>query len=1048
MDRTTSRRIYNEFTTEVDINRPDGILRSSDVDKYVEKALKPLIEEGKAFRRVSVNRRTGIRSTRYSYQGGKNIQDSINAILAEMPASLGYDLDPVTGNVSGTNKPPPMSVTNQGRHYYNETRERILDPRTAAAIRADALRAGGVSTVADARGYTTVILRAGLSGETRKMRRLVDETDAKYLAGELPSSALADGASPATILERARAQITRQANLKDARQAAIEDYIQAHPDSQLAIERAIKTQKVTNREEKARVLAAERTPGTPEFQTKIFRDLRAQDAREDTVEKFIEQNQNSRLAVRKRQRTWARRRQKAKQLGGRTIHTARAAVITAVGTILALITTGVALLAKSYQVITQIGSDIRKRAISEAKFNFAPDTVRGFEIFAAERGGMDRDLLVRAAGGIQTSWSTPLNYADSGFNQLAPYLRENTVHLVKMATAEGDANVLDIMSTVIDDLILQSLRGVSGAKTFDPSSAEGRHRAFSGNLTALSSHNEAWGELMNLYWQDFLSSGASNIGTWKVADRNGQMRSMSFENWVTQVDWAKQYQKNTGLSSPVIRDVAQETYGLVSNFVGTFSNLGTDIITGLSGYFGQVVENLRNIINNWLSPYFPAFAMKENQRAEYLNTQSQMLANRLLPGYETDAKRALLDIRYDYDLAKFREVIEAIGRGDINSIPYQVDLTALRDNMSVFTRYYHVQDIIKNIETERTKAAGDNNYVQKYIVGTSSSIATVSGERALVLQNRLDRGAQNIRIRPPEQDTQITKQDFRKQVAIGVVNAPNAVGRAVDQVVKTAASMVNPRTVRLERSIEQTGQNIARYKGKKGVFGIKPLYDTMERDLRELVQAYDRAGEYYRALGALQRLQLFYRNYPSELVKQNPAQRRSINKKIAQDSSWLWMGDNFAKAAQVLHPAELDAQIEERIRQVESQRKYANTQTDLASRGRVQQRTTNEITAAGLEAKVAERLDAEADLSHNPDLESMYRWLRANRANAIYLDAFDERNNRAMSDIIINFNTDGVVKKTIRIPNTYGLKKDVNLTRSAGITMDITAALEAESATE
>jgi hypothetical protein len=78
----------------------------------------------------------------------------------------------------------------------------------------------------------------------------------------------------------------------------------------------------------------------------------------------------------------------------------------------------------------------------------------------------------------------------------------------------------------------------------------------------------------------------------------------------------------------------------------------------------------------------------------------------------------------------------------------------------------------------------------------------------------------------------------------------------------------------------------------------------------------------------------------------------------------------------------------------------------------------------------------------------VYRWLAANRANTVYLDAFDERNNRAMSDIIINFLTDGVVKQTVRLPNTYGFKTDVPLRRRDSIIPDLTAALEACSATQ
>jgi hypothetical protein len=160
------------------------------------------------------------------------------------------------------------------------------------------------------------------------------------------------------------------------------------------------------------------------------------------------------------------------------------------------------------------------------------------------------------------------------------------------------------------------------------------------------------------------------------------------------------------------------------------------------------------------------------------------------------------------------------------------------------------------------------------------------------------------------------------------------------------------------------------------------------------------------------------------------------------------MGDHFAEASKVLHPAELVAAIGTRIRQIEAQRTYAEEYTDLASRAAAQQHTTNDTTATGLGIKIEERIGAEADRSRNPDLESMYHWLAANHANSIYLDAFDERSNRAMSDIIINFNTDGVVRQTLRIPNTYGLNTDVNLTRRAGIITDLTAALEAASPTQ
>jgi hypothetical protein len=423
MDRTAARRIFNEFTTEIDINRPDGILRSGDVDKYIENALKPLIEEGKAFKRVSVNRNAGIRSTRYAYQGGKNIQDSINAILAEMLPSLGYDVDSVTGNVSGTNRPPPVSVMNQGRHYYNETRERILDPRTAAAIRADALRAGGVASTDKASGYTTTLLRAGLSGETRRMRKLVNDTDVKYLAGELPSSALADGASPATIEERARAQVARQANLKDAKQAAIEDYIRAHPDSQLAIEEALMTQKVTNRDEKARLLEAERTPGTPEFRARVATSLGNRVARDDAMLQWAKQNKRNRLArPLAKQILKARRR---KTFVGRALEKSKSVVkATAIGAIVGAISAAVATAVKFLSGLPGLAADVHKIASKGASLGVTDERLRAFESLEGRLGGLEKGAVGSYLGTMHSQLSDVATGGnlDQTLSRIAPLL--------------------------------------------------------------------------------------------------------------------------------------------------------------------------------------------------------------------------------------------------------------------------------------------------------------------------------------------------------------------------------------------------------------------------------------------------------------------------------------------------------------------------------------------------------------------------------------------------------------------------------------------------
>jgi len=398
MDRTTARRIFNEFTSEIDLNSPDGLLRSSDVDRYIEQALKPLIEEGRAFKRVSVNRRTGIRSTRYAYQGGRNIQDSINAILSQMPADLGYDVDPATGNVRGTNRPPPMAIVSQGRHYYNETRERILDPRTAASIKAQALRAGGASITDKASGYTTTLVRAGLSGETRAMRGLVNETDQRYLAGLLPSSALADGASPATIEERARAQVARQANIKDARRAAIEDFIRANPASQLAIEEAAKLQRVTNREEKARLLEAERTPGTLEFQAAAERRLNRNAARDKAEEAWARKNKRDPLAKA------ILKRNRSRTAGGRALNRAMAAMrFGAIGVVLGAISIAVKTMVGFLSGLPALVENVRRISNKGASLGVTNKHLVDLEALESRLPGLEKGAIGNYLGSMHNN---------------------------------------------------------------------------------------------------------------------------------------------------------------------------------------------------------------------------------------------------------------------------------------------------------------------------------------------------------------------------------------------------------------------------------------------------------------------------------------------------------------------------------------------------------------------------------------------------------------------------------------------------------------------
>jgi hypothetical protein len=1039
MDRTTARRIYNEFTSEVDINRPDGILRSSDVDAYIEKALKPLIEEGKAFKQVSVDRRAGIRSTRYSYQGGKNIQDSINAILAEMPASLGYDVDPVTGNVSGTDKPPPMSVTNQGRRYYNEIRERILDPRAAAAIRADALRAGGIATTDKASGYTTTLIRAGLSGETRKMLKLVDDTDAKYLAGELPSSALADGASPATIEERARAQVSRQANLKDAKQAAIEDYITKHPDSPLAFEEAIKFQRVMNREDKQRILDAERTPGTKTFKERVFQNIRAREETAKATEEFIRLNPFSSLARQKQKRRWEQRKHAVKRGISGAAHLSRNALVALITGILGATLSGVSLLAKAFAAITDIGQNVRRQVINDTKLNFDAGTTRGWERFAEKRG-FGKDTLASAAGGIMAAWGNPLNYNDGNFNALAPYLKGGTKDLVRMASSGGDKNILKIMSMVIDDLVGFSIRGVAGTHDYS-SDQSGRTAAFAENAGALSAHNAAWGELMQMYWND-LQDPDSEFK--KIAAAAGQ--DTGFESWVTQGTWNPEFKETgNGISNMTVQQAAVKTMEAVSSLKGSLNSLKNDALERVVGSIAQTVEDFRSTVVNLLSYFFPVFAMKEQERAVFLNTQAQIDVERNIAGSKVEAEAVLKSAGYTGGTEGFRPIFEKLKKGDISafdetSVTNELIEKLISDDnsilLSTLANYYNDASVKERLEREsKNIEAGKNAAV---VVYNPSSNGTRISSDVMRSQMTLDRISKTWL--PLRSDTSVQFDEIASGLGIGILNIPGEVTRQWSQKLSDADIVKLNDTYRRQRIFIE---NMNEYPNGSIMAGVLPgthSFKQAEDAIHDRIRILHDLGRREDVVQAYNELIDFYQKYGHFARITDSKKAAELRERIRSNSEGLLFGDNLRRLAQTFAPSELVEVIRSQIGQYQTV-----SSRDTALPARSQRQTADNTYGHALSL----RQQISTGMSNKGILDDVYTWIRNNlpgEQRSIFVDVDEQalkENRAAVTNVYLDFGNG----KRIQVLS----QKNTGVQRDRRVLMDddvLRALTEAFSATQ
>jgi hypothetical protein len=598
--------MYNEFNLGVDTSNPGGALRYREFENYIDKALSAFIEEGKTLKSVRMNERTGQRSVNYAYHGGKKIQDSVNAILNEMPAAMGYDLDSA-GNVQGTGSPPPLSITQLGRHQYTEMRERVLDPRTLASIRAKILRSGGTSTVDKASGYTNMLIRGGLSGLPRSIQHLVDDTDRKYLDGELPSSALADGASPATIGERARAQVSRQAHIKDARRAAIEDYIKRNPRSQLAVDEAIKFQHVTNREEKARILKAERTPGTPEFKERVFRDLAGREARDTTVAEYLQKNPKSRLAKAAKA---AKRAGTARKVGGamfiadhirrQILHNISSAVHMAVQVLTSI-----------YKVVTSVGETIRKRNTDAMRYNLPTEEMKRLNQFAEGRTGLDSDVFAKVFGKIIGDFSDPTSFNARSVEFLAPLMRQDVRHLVGFLSSEADSP--DTTAYAILDSVMRATREGYGAGI----SGMSPDRAYMINYGKLLEYNESLAALFERWVKDLDKYGGLY--------GDGAIHT-SFDAYTRDARFAAATQP-TGLTTPATEIGAEDTVDQWEELKAIWLGLKNDIFANILSKLSDAVMYLRNMSRMVMGKFAPEYAEAEERAAIASN---QEIRNRVV----------------------------------------------------------------------------------------------------------------------------------------------------------------------------------------------------------------------------------------------------------------------------------------------------------------------------------------------------------------------------------------------------------------------------------
>jgi hypothetical protein len=522
------KELLNKLSTSIDLTNPNGLEMSAAFDRCVERVIKPIYPKGAKIRQTStVDDKSGLRTVDWSFRDTSNkIQQAVQAAVDNFVQSWGKQRGLIDGQgkaVEGAGS-IPMQVNGITPQVFNGTRTRILNPRTAASVAMKAVTSGGDFITDKNTGMSTwsvpdTALTIDGKNLSRSLRAEVREGDKRWLEGKVALSSLAEGASPANAEERAiatnnrnfrvtlakykamtpeqeqelaRLEIAKRERKKDFRADALQKFIEENPGSRLAIEEAIKTHNVTNREEKARLLAAERTPGTPEFQARVHRVLDRNEAQKKAVDAYAKANPKSDMARKKA--AMKRRRVLTKSLGWLTV---------VVGAITGVINIG----RKIFSSLLDVGSNVHKISMEGARFNMsAPEAAKLSARAKVMR--MDEGVFSKVLGGLDAALAGPrsgeaLNRFVNAVAPMSAQVSGKTIGETIQLFLNKSANPLELMQTGLDDAFNLALQGKNelGQRV-----AGGPQKAFSVLAKTLNSAQAGWGDILLEIGQKYYNS--------------------------------------------------------------------------------------------------------------------------------------------------------------------------------------------------------------------------------------------------------------------------------------------------------------------------------------------------------------------------------------------------------------------------------------------------------------------------------------------------------------------------------------------------------------
>jgi hypothetical protein len=461
------------------------------------------------------------------------------------------------------------------------------------------------------------------------------------------------------------------------------------------------------------------------------------------------------------------------------------------------------------------------------------------------------------------------------------------------------------MGLVIDNLVGSSMRGVAGTHDYSGDQS-GRTAAFAENATALSAHNAAWGDLMQMYWNDLQDPDS----TFKKATAAAG-RDTGFESWVTQGTWNAEYKETgNGISNMTVQQAAINTMEAISSLKGSLNSLKNDALERIVGSIAQTVEDFRASVVGLLSYFFPAFAMKEQERAVFLNTQAQMDVERNIDGSMAVAEAALKSAGYTEGTGRFRPVFEKLKKGDISAFDETLVSREFIEKLNsddggvllgALANYYNDVSVMERLEKERKNVeAGKNAAVVVYNPSTNGTKVSSDVMRSQMTLDRIQKTWLPLR-----SDTSVQLGEGLLGIGIQAINIPGEFVRQQAQKASERYAQGLDETYARQRTFTRDMDLYPNGSLTAPALSGRHNFPKAENALHDRLRIFHESGDREGVVKTYDELIAFYQRYGHFAKITDAGKAAELRAQIRTNSEGLLFGDSLRRLSQTFAPSEI-----------------------------------------------------------------------------------------------------------------------------------------------